>query len=132
MKAQGLPINFIVIAALAILILILAAGFVIAGGAAFGGAVGPEQARSTCNSFCVNSQRSAADVYDSTLITNWKTGIKDGGSYEQRFCTATFDVKGYAPNTTCSDLVGTCLVTFGDGTTFAMTGDACGHNTTII
>ena len=113
MKAQGLPINFIVIAALAILILILAAGFVIAGGSAFGGAVGPEQARSTCNNFCVTAQRSAGDVYGNT--SDWIAGVND-----LRFCTAEFDIKGIGTDVTCTTLVGSCLVTFGDGTTYGI------------
>ena len=125
MKAQGLPINFIVIAALAILVLILAAGFVIAGGSAFGGAVGPEQARSTCNNFCVTAQRSAGNLYNTSQMDSFKIGVNATGTYEQKFCTAKFDIKGIGTGVTCTTLVGSCLVTFGDGTTFSINAAAC-------
>ena len=121
MKAQGLPINFIVIAALAILILILVVGFVVAGGSSFTSAVAPEQATSTCNSFCVTAQRSAAGVYNSTEIQTWKSSAPT----QQKFCTATFDIKGKGKGITCPQLVGSCIVTFGDGTTYALDENSC-------
>ena len=60
MKAQGLPINFIVLAALAILILILAAAFAIGGFGTFKRALSPEAARQQCNTWCSEVQTDAA------------------------------------------------------------------------
>jgi hypothetical protein len=59
-NAQGLPINFIVLAALAILILILAAGFVIGGGTSASSALNPQQAKNFCDNICLNMQRWAS------------------------------------------------------------------------
>ncbi|MDD5239200.1 MAG: hypothetical protein PHH61_01930 [Candidatus Nanoarchaeia archaeon] len=61
-KAQGLPINFIVLAAIAILILILAVGFVIGGGISFTSAISPATFSANCKQICANYQRTASTV----------------------------------------------------------------------
>ena len=99
MKAQGLPINFIVIAALAILILVLAAGFVIAGSSSFSGAIGPETVKNTCQNYCsrlsaytMNNVLSSSDLASSSAPTD--------------YCSKTFVVKGVTDDTgeTCGEL----------------------------
>lgn len=118
MRAQGLPINFIVLAALAILILILAAGFVIAGGSSIGGALGPQQVQNTCRGFCTTMQNDMSNqVSGGTPVT---TGYK--------FCTSAFDVTGVGTKKTCNDMGIKCTVTFSDGVTqtFTATGDPAG------
>ena len=59
MKAQGLPINFIVLAAVGIFILILAVMFVLGGGSSATAAMSPQQVRNTCNNACVGLQQYA-------------------------------------------------------------------------
>lgn len=107
MKSQGLPINFIVIAALAILILILAAGFVIAGGSSFGSAVSPAAARANCKNVCAAIQREATQQNSSYT---WQITVP--GKPEYAFCT-TQDIKGQG-NVTCLSMGEDCYVTFGD------------------
>ena len=102
MKGQGLPINFIVIAALAILILILAAGFVVAGGSSFGAAVSPASARANCQTICANLQNDAKQV-DSA------TGLESTGG----FCVEQ-DIQGMGDNIKCPSLGEECYVTFSD------------------
>ena len=114
MKAQGLPINFVVIAALAILILILAAGFVIAGGTSVGAAMGPQQSRNTCSGFCTTMQNTAMGVYN-PIDYNW-TGSK--------WCDSSFDVQGVGTGKKCYELT-QCMVTYGDGTTEMISAGKC-------
>ena len=104
-KAQGLPINFIVLAALAILILILAAGFVVAGGSSIGGAMGPQNAKNTCLGWCNQAQQTAATTDYS--VTWGKT---------DKFCTRNQTIQGQG-NKTCPQLGLFCSVTFEDGST---------------
>lgn len=85
-KAQGLPLNLIVLAAIAALILVLIIAFTIGGAGAFfskifrGGttAIGDEidTVRTTCNSLCSQAQ------------TISSAGAWDGTS----FCTRTFNI----------------------------------------
>lgn len=107
-KAQGLPINFIVIAALAILILILAAGFVIAGGSSIGGALGPQQAKTVCNNWCNELQTTAGnEEYPATPAAYYNL---------TKFCgERTQDVQGVGTALTCPALGVQCTVTFNDG-----------------
>lgn len=121
-KAQGLPINFIVIAALAILILILAAGFVIAGGSSVGGALGPQQARNTCNGYCSTSQQGAIAISDDEAIAAWKLSA----NLTEKFCTARLDIQGLGTSQACTDVVGACRVSFGDGQTYELNTLNCG------
>ena len=124
-RAQGLPINFIVIAALAILILILAAGFVIGGGASVGAAMGPQQARNTCQGYCNTAQQSAAGMYDADDIVAWKALSAGAAGYDSKFCTAEFDVEGQGTGIKCFSIIGGCKVTFGDGQTYTLQTATC-------
>ena len=117
MKSQGLPINFIVLAAVAILILILIVGFVIGGGAAFERNIAPGVARSNCDRWCSSLQQQAS------INTQENFGTNDIGS---SYCTNTQVVDGQ-PNVYCHITGGTppvdatnlnhrCLLSFADGT----------------
>ena len=101
MKSQGLPINFIVLAAVAILILILIVGFVIGGGTAFERGVSPGIARNNCNRWCYDLQVEASRIGESSIETN------------SNFCTNTQIVDGEP--TTCNALNIQCILTFQDG-----------------
>ena len=108
MKSQGLPINFIVLAAIAILILILVVGFVIGGGTAFERGVAPGVARSNCNSWCSALRQEA---YYSEPSEDFEE--------DSAFCENTQVVDGVG--TYCSAESGAshlgiqCLLTFRDG-----------------
>ena len=118
MKAQGLPINFIVIAALAILILILAAGFVVAGGSSFSSAVGPETVKSKCQTYCNTlNMYTSNNIESSTSVAMWE---------QKDYCSKSFSVKGMGTGTcgTLETKLGTsCYVTFEDGTSCRVTCD---------
>lgn len=117
MKSQGLPINFIVLAAVAILILILVVGFVVAGGGAFQRAVTPATARSQCETFCSRIQADAMTKdYHENLVSNFEAvGALRG---HKEYCT-TQDVEGVG-SLNCLDLGVTCYVTFSEGITRRM------------
>lgn len=119
MRAQGLPINFIVLAALAILILILAAGFVIGGGTSIVSAVSPAAIKNTCNNACLNlqNQATAADVIWTSMPTS-------------TYCN-NYTVTGYSTKLQCSSpaIGAPCTLTFRDGTNCVV---GCGGTGTPI
>ena len=107
MKSQGLPINFIVLAAVAILILILIIGFVIGGGTAMERSIAPGVARSNCDRWCSDLQARAAIIAPS-----------DGFEEESSFCKNTQIVDGvpaYCDKDEGLNLNIRCLLTFQDG-----------------
>jgi hypothetical protein len=107
-KAQGLPINFIVLAALAILIMVLGAGFVIAGGSSVAGSIGPQVARNTCQGYCSQAQSLASqDLTSPDNATLWAINTK--------FCTIEQTVQGYNAPQGCTAIGVNCILTFGDG-----------------
>ena len=106
MKSQGLPLNFIVLAALAILILILAAAFVIMGGKSIQRTMSPQTARTNCKNICYDMQRAASALdYNSTTMTSFNT------TYGSRWC-APQDIQGEGNDLTCVSIGETCYVTF--------------------
>lgn len=107
MKSQGLPINFIVLAAVAILILVLVVGFVIGGGTAFQRSISPGVATSNCNSWCSSMQQEA-------LRAPLVAGEYDFNDGNYAFCKNEQVVDG--AEITCTDLGIRCLLTFPDGT----------------
>ena len=111
MKAQGLPINFIVIAALAILILILAAGFVVAGGGSIQSSMGPQVFRTNCESTCSVLQRQAS-------VLNYVNGDADHlvGSTTTQYCIPQA-LKGQTNEVSCYGYGVQCFVTFENGIT---------------
>ena len=118
MKSQGLPINFIVIAALAILVLILAAGFVISGGTSATSTLGPTQVRNTCQGYCnVLQQKASFCAPGDTTCFDPTT---------EKYCTTRFNVQGYTEPVGCEELI-PCVVTYNDGSTEKIT---CGTEAT--
>ena len=107
MKSQGLPLNFIVLAALAILILILAAAFVIMGGRSMQRTMSPQAARTNCKNICYEMQRNASTMdYDSSTTMSTLNNV-----YGNRWC-APQDVQGIGNDKTCVDIGETCYVVF--------------------
>jgi len=104
MKAQGLPINFIVLAALAILILILAAGFVIGGGTSASGALSPQIVKNNCQNACVQLNSWAAGTANKTVPT--------GGTY-----CLNYTITGVSTPQKCdsASIGAPCVLTFQDG-----------------
>ena len=115
MKSQGLPINFIVLAAVAILILILIVGFVIGGGTAIERGITPGVARTNCDRWCSDLQvKASRSVNDFPFIAN--------ENRESSFCMNTQVVEGSISycnrenlNEGESSLNYRCLLTFRDG-----------------
>ena len=98
-KAAELPMNFIVIAAIAILVLILVTMFF------FGGfrtqAIDSQTAANSCSAICFAKQRVAVDETKPSVVLGMDT-----------YCTLR-EIKGFGTKT-CSDLT-SCILTFSNG-----------------
>ena len=114
MKSQGLPINFIVIAALAILILVLIAAFVIVFRGSFAKALTPEVARSNCENSCRNLQTSAAGITWGTQPAGTNASSKLGSAAGYSTYCAEQDIQNLG-TLTCEDFGIHCYVSFADG-----------------
>ena len=104
-RAQGLPLNFIVLAAIAILILILVVGFVIGGGTSISRTMSPAAARQYCESACADlkAQASGQTSVPGIMIT--------GSDY----CKLLEYEGGQEGGADCEDLNVQCFVTYSDG-----------------
>lgn len=118
MKSQGLPLNFIVLGALALLVLVVAVAFFIAGGATFGSAVSAQSAKTTCDNKCAGISRAE----QASATSSSSTGIVDGDAEAAGYCLSKFFIQGQGEKF-CDDIA-TCTVTYADGTNCLM---ACGH-----
>ena len=90
MKAQGISMNFIVIAAMAILVLVLVMMFLLGGFQT--GAVDKQKVINECNSRCLSEVQWAST----------------GGTFPRdnsNFCEYSADVKGLGEDITCLDLI---------------------------
>ncbi len=100
-KAQGLPMNFIIIAVLAVLVLLAVVLFFTMGFRTE--SVAAQTAINTCDSRCLSEARRASEVsIDTYPNTN------------SLFCSVTQDVQGYDPGVRCDELT-SCRVSFRDG-----------------
>lgn len=107
MKAQGLPLNFIVLAAMAILILVLVVAFVLMGRQSLQSSMTPSAIKTTCDGYCQNINNYAADK-DSPGAGNTITGAPSS------FCSKTF-ATSTSTNSTCTSTANSCIANFGDG-----------------
>ena len=121
MKSQGLPLNFIVLGALALLVLVVAVAFFIAGGSTFSAATTMQTAQSTCNNKCstISSslQREASTVasgFSWVPSPGKPTPEDDSENNAYSFCRSKFNIQGQGEKF-CDDIV-SCVLTFGDGT----------------
>lgn len=114
MKSQGLPLNFIVLGALALLVLVVAVAFFIAGGATFGSAVSAQAAKTTCDNKCIEISRAE----QSSAISSSATGIDAGDEEAKGYCLSKFFIQGQGEKF-CDDIA-TCTVTYADGTNCLM------------
>ena len=72
-RAQGLPINFVILIALAVLVLVLAGMFFFGGFTSGGAAIDTQAAINRCNSLCLTDAQKAKGVMNPTAAasTNW-------------------------------------------------------------
>ena len=125
MKAQGMPINMIIIIVLALLVLVVVAGFFMTGtGTLFGGIAqqgGQASAqaeltafRSSCQTWCMsmNSMYSQGDDISDTLYCTSTRNLTAYG-VDEAYC---YDTLVYGSN---------CRITLRDGTLVAIDGDDC-------
>ena len=119
MKSQGLPLNFIVLAAIAILILVLVVAFVMGGRSALGGEMTMEAAKTYCHNLC-NQISTCAQSNDITLDTA-ETGLTQYcGEYTNKWTSENLKIKGKTYS--CQDLVGACQVQLADGAIYSYSG----------
>ncbi len=109
MKAQGLSVSFVVVAALAILVLVLGAAFLMGAFSSQKTSASMEQAKSTCNTLCSRLQAAMGSV-DCTTRCNDKEKCVAKYAWDQYndFCSTSFNIAG--KSTKCKDLV-SCVVT---------------------
>ena len=121
MKSQGLPLNFIVLAALAILILILAAAFIIMGGKSIQKSMSPQTARANCQQICYNLQTLASTkryslasgaTFNNVTLMNMLCNATDNEcrSKVTAWCTSQ-DIEGLGSKT-CDELGEVCYLQF--------------------
>ena len=70
MKGQGLPLNFIVLGALALLVLVVVIAYFVTGGASIFQQTSDTDVRNQCNSLCANIQTVYAQRYSYNEIEN--------------------------------------------------------------
>ena len=105
MKAQGLSISFVVVAALAILVLVLAVAFVMGWFHSGGQTVSMQKAKSICSGYC-NSITTALSDTDCTTgndTSAQQSCVKDSsGDAWNHYCNTKFTISGTQYN--CSDI----------------------------
>ena len=103
MKAQGLSISFVVVAALAILVLVLAVAFVMGWFGSSQKTVSMQKAKSICNDYC-NSITTAMANYDCTTgISNHEQCVCNNATTAYKnYCETTFKISGH--DYTCKDI----------------------------
>jgi hypothetical protein len=112
MRAQGLPLNFIILGALALLVLVVVVAFFITGAGGFGAAISAQAAQTECTNRCNGI----------TQAMSLKTTITASGAYNDgnftgvadNFCLAKFNIRGQGDK--YCDQIKTCVVTFADQT----------------
>ena len=102
-KAQGLPINFIILITIAVLVLIMVVIFFTMGFRT--DAVGMQSAINACESRCLSEMRYVSS-YEAT-----SAGYSNPNSH---FCSIAQVVEGYADPVRCDEITG-CEVIFRDG-----------------
>ena len=95
MKAQGLSVSFVVVAALAILVLVLGVAFLMGAFSSQRTTTSMQQAKSTCNSMCGQIQ-AIASSHDCTTgnLTGEACIANVTGSAYTRYCNAKFNIGG--------------------------------------
>ena len=121
MKAQGLSVSFVVVAALAILVLVLGVAFLMG---AFGSqktSAQEQQVKTQCNSWCstIQSQASQLDVAN---VSGLNSDIGGSGTALYKYCKQSFKVAGSTKY--CYQLT-SCTVTNAYGSEITLDESAC-------
>lgn len=119
-KAQGLPLEFIVLAAIAILILVIVVVIVIGGGTSVTKSVSPVVLRQNCETACSKLQQIAAGkqwinaqgVANTDVWTAMGLGTTKATNL---FCIKQEYEGGPAGGSNCIDIQIQCYLTFADG-----------------
>ena len=125
MKAQGLSVSFVVVAALAILVLVLGVAFLMG---AFGSqkrSAQIQQVKTQCNQWCSSIQALASQESTSNDVSGLKTDIggSDTSSPLYKYCKTTFNVPGNS-NAHCYD-ISPCTVTNVYGSSITIDSSGC-------
>ena len=108
MRAQGLSVSFVVVAALAILVLVLGVAFLMGAFSSQRTTASMQQAKSACNTLCSNIQSAMQSKDCTTGSTKGDACVKDKASSEySKYCGASFSVAG--STYTCTQLTN-CVV----------------------
>ena len=101
MKAQGLSVSFVVVAALAILVLVLGVAFLMGAFSSQKTTASMQQAKSTCNNLCsqIQSAMSSQDCTTGSVTGDACVKAKAGSAYTH-YCNAKFKVAGTTYNCT--------------------------------
>ncbi len=117
MKAQGLPLNFIILGALALLVLVVAVAFFMSGTATLSTAVSQQQVQTTCNNLCNQINREVQKNYtlSATMCGEGDNScLGDAVDLAKKFVETTYKVSGLG-EVTCYNIT-SCEVTFRDAT----------------
>ena len=115
MRAQGLSIRYIVVLALAILVLVIV-GLMLYRAQGSSNAINRQSAINTCRDLCVQAENVAMGAQGTP-------GVLDYPSLgEPKFCTVTLNVDGQQKH--CYELY-TCTLTDGEGDTLVLDQQGC-------
>ena len=128
MKAQGLPLNFVILGALALLVLVVAVAFFMSGTATLSTAVSQQQVQTTCNNLCNQINREVQKNYtlSATMCNSTSNACLGGNALNlaKKFVETTYKVTGLG-EVTCYNIT-SCEVTFRDATNCLITPTTSG------
>ncbi|RLG18803.1 hypothetical protein DRN75_00690 [Nanoarchaeota archaeon] len=114
MKGQGLPLNFIVLGALALLVLVVVIAYFVTGGASIFQQTSDTQVQQQCNSLCANIQT----VYAQQYSYNGIRGDIEGSA--AAYCEQN-KIYQKEKNVDCQRVRGPCIVQTMDGNQYRIT-----------
>ena len=124
MKAQGLPLNFIILGALALLVLVVAVAFFMSGTTTLTTAMSQQQVKTACDNLCNQANREVQKNFEASAMacnsTSNKcitTGYAHGTTVidsAEKFIKTQYNIQGVGRRN-CEDITA-CQVTFRDAT----------------
>lgn len=114
MKGQGLPLNFIVLGALALLVLVVVIAYFVTGGASIFQQTSDTQVQQQCNSLCANVQTVYAQQYSYNGITNDIATTASAYCEQNKIYQKERDVD-------CQRVRGPCIIQTMDGKQYRIT-----------
>ena len=123
MKAQGLSISFVVTAALAILVLVLAVAFVMGWFGSSQKTVSMQKAKSICNGYCNSITTAMSNIDCTTGISDHEKCVCDNATNAYKnYCGTPFKISGHTY--TCNQIA-PCTVQDAVGNSISIT---CSYN----